>query len=192
MELRPEAPLTTIIATVGPATADAAAVGRLIDAGATAFRINFSHGDPARHATILRAIRDAAAARGDPVAIIGDLPGTKIRLTDLAQPVDVKAGDTVAFTRAPQGDAPGTLVLSGTSPRLVDDTQPGHRVLIDDGAVRMLVLDKSADRITCRVTAGGTLRSSKGINLPDTEESGEAVTPRDQHCAAWAVENDLD
>src|SRR5262245_43902061 len=141
MELRPEAPLTTIIATVGPATADAAAVGRLIDAGATAFRINFSHGDPSRHATILRAIRDAAAARGEPVAIIGDLPGTKIRLTELAQPVVVNVGDNVEFTRTPQKAASGALVFSGTSPRLVDDTQPGHRLLIDDGAVRMIVLD---------------------------------------------------
>ncbi len=192
MDARPPAPLTTIIATVGPATRDAAAVGRLIDAGATAFRINFSHGDLSGHAALLRAIREAAAARGEPVAVIGDLPGTKIRLTELARPVDVSVGDTVEFTRLPPAPGHRGLAFSSTSPRLVDDAKPGHRLLIDDGAVRMLVTDSAADRLICRVTTGGTLRSSKGINLPDTDESGDAVTPRDQECVAWAVENDLD
>jgi pyruvate kinase len=192
MDARPAAPLTTIIATIGPATGDAAAVGRLIDAGATAFRINFSHGDSASHARILGAIREAAAARGEPVAVIGDLPGTKIRLTELARPVDVRAGDTVTFTRTPGSAAPGTLSFSSTFPRLVDDARPGHRLLIDDGAVRMLVIDATPDAIACRVTTGGTLRSGKGINLPDTDESGEAVTAADQAGAAWAIEHDLD
>jgi pyruvate kinase len=187
-------PLTRIVATLGPASAAPAMIERLIEAGVSVFRLNFSHGDLSEHQARLDAVRAAADRLSRPVAVLGDLPGPKIRIGRCAHPIEVETGSTVIVQRAPiiaEGTA-SPFRLSSTYPPIVDDARPGERVLINDGAVRMLVVDRCADEIRCTVTQGGTISSGKGINLPESTISAPAVSDRDLECAAWAVARRID
>ena len=194
MARRPHAApcLTKIIATVGPATRGPEAVGGLIDAGASAFRLNFGHATRADHERHLESIREAARRRDRPVAVIGDLQGPKIRVGPVVEGgVDVAPGAAVTF-QAGEIVADAAGVFSCTDQALIDKVETGHRVLVDDGTIHLTVTEKHADRIVCEVIHGGTIRSAKGINLPDTDPVTPPLTDRDAEYVRWAVERDLD
>lgn len=203
--------LASIIATLGPSSDSPDAVRALIRAGVCVFRLNFSHGDFAAHERRLRVVREAAEAMGASVACMGDLQGPKIRVGTVpagvgeASPsgggrITVHAGQDVVLKRGigealvrmgPHGEE---AVLPLTYPELVDEVEIGHRVLINDGAVRMLAVERDAVRgeLRCRVVVGGAITSGKGINLPQSNLSAPAVTPRDWECVEWAIRNELD
>src|SRR6185436_12414283 len=92
------------------------------------------------------------------------------------------------------GNETSTPVLPVTYQEMIDEVEPGQRVLINDGAVRMLAVERSADgrELRCRVTVGGAVSSGKGINLPDSKIGAPAITDVDWKCVEWAVENSLD
>ncbi|MBB6429578.1 pyruvate kinase [Algisphaera agarilytica] len=202
--------LTKILATVGPASQDVGTLVRMIQEGARAFRVNFSHGDFPDFEKSVQLIRQASAESGVPVGILGDLSGPKIRVTTVENgKLELAVGDHVEFTQrdvmATRHPDTGVVTVGTTYPEMVDDVDPGQRLLVNDGAIRMLVTDKvTADdpplanrrpddpRLICRVTEGGTLSNKKGVNLPDTHVSAPALTDWDEECAAWAVENDID
>ena len=187
-------PLTKIIATIGPASAGARMVGKLIEAGVSVFRLNFSHGRPEHHHQSVQTIRQVAASLEVPTAILADLPGPKIRVGMLPEGgVLAATGATVKILRDEQCDAQADPIRLGTScPNIVDDVQPGERVLINDGAVRMLAVEKAADGLICTVTHGGLVSSRKGINLPDSTLSIPSITDLDWRGAKWAVEHGID
>ncbi len=200
-------PLTKIIATLGPASADVPTVVRLIEEGARVFRINFSHGHQEDFARFLALVREASQATGIEAAVLGDLAGPKIRVGQTPpEGIETQPGDSVAFTGRGRdaavivGAEPGLLAEFPTShAQIVNDVAIGHRLLVDDGAVRMLVVDRqiapsdgSPPRLICQVIVGGRITSGKGVNLPDSMLSISSMTPRDEDCARWAVENQLD
>jgi pyruvate kinase len=186
-------PLTKIIATVGPASADPEVLGRLIESGVSIVRLNFSHGTPETHATVLGRVREVAAARDRPTAVLGDLPGPKIRVGPVeGGPVTVQPGMVVRFRRAGldlEADGP---VFTCTYEALIDDVEPGQRLLVNDGAVRMLVVSRTDAELLCTVVHGGPISTGKGINLPDTTLSVRTITERDWSYVDWALEHDLD
>ncbi|MBT8486989.1 MAG: pyruvate kinase [Phycisphaerales bacterium] len=188
--------LTKIVATIGPASASEEMLERLIRAGARVFRINFSHGAPEEHAEWVRRIRAVGAKIGEPPAILGDLPGPKIRLNPVpGGSVELHTGGLVSVGRAPapNGAAEDSVPwLSTTFPGLVDEVMPGNRLLIADGAVRTLVVDKTETSIRCTVTHGGVVSTGKGVNLPDTEVSLAPLTARDRRHVAWALAHEVD
>ncbi len=191
--------LTKIIATLGPASSDEDAIRKLIETGVSVFRLNFSHGDLAGHGERLALIRDIAKSMGRPTAVLGDLPGPKIRVRPISGgSMMVEAGAEVVFRRGHQSgeaapsDGSKAAYLTSTYAGMVDDVEPGQRVLINDGAVRMLVLDKTADALICSVTTGGEILTGKGVNLPETDLSIASITKRDWECVAWAVEHEVD
>lgn len=196
---------TNIVATIGPASDAPEMVARLIEAGVSVFRLNFSHGTLEDHARRLATIRAASTRLNHPVGVLGDLCGPKIRLGQVpasaGQPgLVLAAGQDVAFRRdctsahvvPGGGDGTGLAVLPTSYPSMIDEVQPGHRVLINDGAVRMLAVERAAGELRCRVTVGGLITTRKGINLPDSTLSTPAITDEDWECVAWAVRNDLD
>ncbi len=197
--------LTKILATVGPASNAPAVLRRLIEEGARCFRINFSHGGFDDFAQSLAAIRQAEAEAGVPIGVLGDLSGPKIRVSAVAGgALALAAGDHVEITPSPGEDAPpgsrdpdsGVVTLPANYGGIADEVQIGHRVLIDDGAVRMLVTNRITDgenpRLICQCTVGGAVSNKKGINLPDSEIAAPSLTDWDERCAAWAIEHDLD
>jgi pyruvate kinase len=186
---------TKIVATMGPACGDVDTLLRLFEAGVDVCRLNFSHGALDGHLLTLRNIREAASRHDQPIAVLGDLGGPKIRLGQVKDSnatggMSIGVGDTLIIQREPIMGESGRA--SSTYPALVDEVCVGHRVLIEDGLLRFVCTDKKPDELYCSCTAGGVLKSSKGINLPDTTVNVPSITERDWECVDWAIEQRLD
>jgi pyruvate kinase len=180
---------TKIVCTLGPSTATASAIGDLLDAGMNVARINFSHGTHAEHVETIARVRAAAAARGAPVAILGDLQGPRIRIGDLVATRTLETGDDI--TLAPE-DRIGAGEIPVTYHALASDVHVGDRILVDDGLIELVVLDTSAHAVHARVVHGGLLKSHKGLNLPGIHVSAPSITEKDLADIAFAVEQSLD
>jgi pyruvate kinase len=182
---------TKIIATLGPATADPQRLAAVLEAGVDVCRLNFSHGSREDHERSLRAIREWAARHDQPIAVLGDLCGPKIRLNQVTgEAFTLHPGDTVRFVRGDDDCTTDRLTVSYA--RFVDEVEVGQRVYIDDGLIRLLVVARDADAVTCTCTTGGRVSSRKGVNLPDTTVSTPALTDKDCRDLDWALARDLD
>ncbi|MEM7621689.1 MAG: pyruvate kinase [Planctomycetota bacterium] len=193
-----------IVATLGPASDSPEMLEKLMVAGVNVFRLNFSHGSLEQQGVRFDRVRDVAAATGRVVAILGDLQGPKMRVGTVPDIDDgggimVQTGQDVLFHRD-QGEAEKlaagdgiTAVFGTTFDAMFEDVEPGQRVLVNDGSIRMLAVDrKRGESIRARVTHGGRVTSNKGVNLPETELSIPAVTSRDWKCVEWGVERGVD
>lgn len=170
---------TKIVATVGPACASPDMIRKLIRAGVDVFRLNFSHGDHAAHESAIRAIRSASAEVAQPVAILQDLQGPRIR-TGLLKghaPVILAEGSEVVL-RYGSFEGDGTLIPVNYD-RFADDLAAGDSVLIADGMIVLTVLASAGGEVRCRVVTGGMLGERKGINLPSARLSISSPTPKD-------------
>ncbi len=176
---------TKIVATVGPASADEAVIEGLVSAGCDVFRINFSHGTEEQHASFLETIRSVEARRGEPLTVMADLCGPKIRVGELpGGQMPLSNGDQIIIQRSPVQEQPGRL--STTLEELIDEVASGQKLLLDDGRIRLEVTARlSPDEVRCQVTRGGLLLSGKGINLPNTRLKLSALTDKDRKDAAW-------
>jgi pyruvate kinase len=177
---------TKIVATLGPASRDEAVLEQLIAAGMDVARINLSHGSTAEHAGSIAAVRGAAARRSAPLAILIDLPGPKLRLGEMPQPLAVKAGEIVELGAGPSAQLPVNF------PELLTHFCAGERVLVDDGAVALRVSAVSPTAVTLDVLNDGLIESRKGVNLPDTQLPTGALTSRDFELLAWGLRQDVD
>jgi pyruvate kinase len=157
---------TKIIATVGPASWEPPVLEQLVAAGADIFRLNFSHAGPERQAKTIAAIRAAAERVGREVAILGDLPGAKLRIGELrGDVVELETGMYVTLTpEEVEGDRE-TIPVPWPG---VSELQEDQRVYLADGAIRLRVSDQDAqdDAVDAEVEVGGTLSSHKGMNIP--------------------------
>lgn len=187
-------PLTKIMATVGPSITHPDVVEKMIDNGARIFRLNFSHGTFDEHLIRLKIIRETSKRMRRSVSVVGDLSGPKIRtLKTPDEGINVRTGQDVIIDSKVKQCTPGDVpVLGATYEQVASETKAGNRVLIADGAIRMLCIDADGSKITCRVINGGTITTGKGINLPDATLSIPALTPHDWNCIEWAVENSID
>ena len=182
---------TKIIATLGPASASRERLTQMLDLGLDVCRLNFSHGSLDDHGRMLELVRSLAAGRQEPICIVGDLGGPKIRLGRFdGGPIEVKPGDTVCFVRGEGACTAGRLTTN--YPGLIDDAAPGQRVIIDDGLVQLAMTERRADELTCKCQVGGRLDSRKGVNLPDTPLTLPALTEKDRRDLDWAITHDLD
>jgi pyruvate kinase len=193
--------LASIVATIGPASDTPELVGKLIDAGVAVFRINFSHGTFDDHRRRLEVIRTVAHQKCCCIAVLGDLPGPKIRIGAVPDPgIMLAAGQDFLIDPAcgvAAAEANGTAARFGCGyPEIGRDVQPGQRVLINDGAIRAVAMERAAGdpatALRCRVTTGGLVTSNKGVNLPQTDLSIPALTERDWQCVEWAVRHGID
>jgi pyruvate kinase len=185
--------LAKIIATVGPACEQVQTLLRMIEEGVRVFRINFSHGSLDSAQLHLDAVRQASSDAGIAVAVFGDLSGPKIRIGEVIDGgVLVEVGQTLRLEREAVTAAPPDAIFSTTWPAVIDDIQPGQRVLIDDGNVRALVTEREDNAIIANITIGGLITRRKGINLPDTDLKVPAITDHDWRCVDWALEHELD
>lgn len=177
---------TKIVATLGPVSRHERVLERLLEAGMDVARINLSHGSTAEHAQSIAAARRAATRRGAPLAVLIDLPGPKLRLGDLSQPIALKAGETVTLGAPPDAQLPVNF------PELLPHFTTGELVLIDDGAVALRVSAVSPPTVTLEVLNDGTIESRKGVNLPDTRLPIGALTAADRELLAWGLRQDID
>jgi pyruvate kinase len=182
---------TKLICTLGPATSDPGMIGRMIDGGANVFRLNMSHAkhDWAREMT--KHVREQSLARNAHCAVLFDLTGPSIRTGELPQAYDLKEGDTVEFRKA--GTAPREAISTTVNyDGLMDDVTAGNTLVVDNGALLMMIERIEADRILCRVKTPGPLGSRRHINLPGVRLNLPALTEKDFKDLELAVECDAD
>lgn len=175
-----------IVATLGPATSSYEMIRAIIDAGVDVARFNLSHGDYSIHDSNFANVRKAAEDAKRAVAILVDLQGPKIRLGRFADgPHDLAVGDIFKITTE---DVPGTKELVGTTFKgLPDDVKPGDFLLIDDGKVRVKVLETDGTVVTTEVVVGGPVSNNKGINLPGVAVNVPALSEKDEADLRWAL-----
>jgi pyruvate kinase len=183
---------TKIVATLGPATSEVDVIRRLAQAGADVFRINFSHGDNEQRKALLDNIRAVEADMPQPLCIMGDLCGPKIRVREITGgSVLLGEGQEIVIQRA---DILGTATrISTTLEELAGQVEAGQSMLLDDGKIRMEIVEViSPDEILCCVTQGGMLSGSKGVNLPGTQLKISAITEKDRSDITWIATQDFD
>jgi pyruvate kinase len=175
-----------IVATLGPATSSYEMVRAIIDAGVDVARFNLSHGDHTVHENNFANVRKAADDAGRPVAVLVDLQGPKIRLGRFADgPHELAVGDVFKITT---DDIPGTKeIVSTTFKGLPADVSPGDFLLIDDGKVRVQVVDTDGTVVTTKVVVGGTVSNNKGINLPGVAVNVPALSDKDEADLRWGL-----
>ena len=175
-----------IVATLGPATASYENIRGLIEAGVDVARMNLSHGTYAVHEEVYRNVRQAAGDTGHPVAVLVDLQGPKIRLGKFADgPHELAVGDVFTITTE---DVLGTKDYVGTTFKgLPKDVKPGDFLLIDDGKVKVRVLDTDGVRVRTEVVVGGPVSNNKGINLPGVAVNVPALSEKDEDDLRWGL-----
>ena len=181
-----------ILATLGPASRDHAVIESLLHAGANGVRINMSHGTREEQAEDIARARSAARNLNRPLAVLVDLSGPKIRTRQLrnGQPVVLKTGDLFTLTTR---DIIGDEKQVATNyPDLALVVEPGARLLLDDGAIALVVESTSKTDVVCRVINGGLLGERKGINLPGISLPIDSLTQKDIADLNWAVGQDVD
>jgi pyruvate kinase len=182
---------TKIVATVGPACSTREQLAKLIAAGVDVLRLNMAHDEPdvqQRHVDIIRSLSEEF---NEPIAILVDLSGPKIRLGDVAgDQILCNLDQEFFFIDGREPQSPNEL--TSTYPPLVGELQVGNRVMLADGSVCMEVVSKTAGRIQLRVIQQGVIRSHQGINLPGVQLSAPAISDRDRVHAIWAAGAGID
>ncbi len=181
---------TKIVCTIGPATAEEPMIERLVAAGMDVARVNCSHGTTEELEALVRAVRAVEKRLDRPLAILADLPGPKLRVARLAQPRLVVSGDDLVLASA--GAATGEDLELGFELDFARVVRPGSPVMIDDGRVRLRVVEALGKRVRCRVETGGLIQSQKGVNLPGSYLPIPSITDRDRELIEHAVRWDVD
>jgi len=182
---------TRIVCTIGPASESPEVIDQLLLAGMNIARLNFSHGIFEDHRRVIENLRGASRRTGRPLVVMADLPGLKIRIGVMSsEPVLLQTGRSFTLTTdAIVGDATRTSV---DFRRLPASVRKGNTLYLNDGVIRLEVEEVRGNDVTCRVMAGGELRSRKGLNAPGVDLGTDAFTARDKECLKFALENGVD
>lgn len=167
---------TKIVATLGPASGSPQIISQLLRAGVGVVRVNCSHGEVGDHLELIARVRSVAAELGCSVAVLADLQGPKIRVGDLAAPVDLLTGSQVVLRGNARSCGDGAIPV--VYPAFATDLRVGDVVLLHDGLLETIVTEVEGDDVTVQVVRGGLLRSRKGVNMPSAAVS--ATTPTEQ------------
>ncbi|KKR08566.1 MAG: Pyruvate kinase [Parcubacteria group bacterium GW2011_GWC2_39_14] len=180
---------TKIVCTIGPASDKPETLKKLIKAGMNVARLNFSHNVLAYHAKVIKNIRQLAQESNQPIAIIQDLQGPRIRLGDLPLVgIELKKNTEVILTTGKRN----AKKISVTYKNMHLDVKPKQRVLIADGTIELLVEKVKGQDVICRVVVEGTIFSHKGINLPDTNVRIQLFSDKDKKDLIFGVKQEVD
>jgi pyruvate kinase len=172
---------TKIVCTLGPTSQSIKTLTEMVKAGMNVARLNFSHGDHENHALLINNIRTVAKKLGKTVAIMQDLHGPKIRVLEMAQPLDVKVGQEVVIGKDFKLDLD-----------VMKSIRPNQRILIEDGLIELEVKKVVRGKIHCTALSPGKIQSNKGVNLPRTKLHIPILTPRDIDDLKFGLAHDVD
>jgi pyruvate kinase len=180
-----------IVATLGPASASRDRLRALFEAGVDVFRLNFSHGTHDQHRVLFEEIRRIEADTGRPIGILADLQGPKLRLGDFAEGrAELTPGARFRLDLDPQ---PGDRARAPLPhPEIFAAIEPGTELLLDDGKVRLRVIDCGEDFADTEIVVGGTLSNHKGVNIPGAVLPISAITAKDRADLSFALEHGAD
>jgi pyruvate kinase len=182
---------TKIVCTIGPASQSPAILEQMIRNGMNVARLNFAHGDFESHRQLIADIRSAAAAAGERVALLADLPGPKMRIGHLVEePIELERDQAFTLVNGDlKGDANAVSISFDGLPKVV---RPGNTIFLNDGLVQLKVERIDGNAVHCRVMVGGQLRSHKGVNFPGIDLGISAFTDRDRECLQFALSEGVD
>ncbi len=168
-----------ILATLGPANPDQASIEQLFRAGADVFRINMSHSSHDVMRERIAQIRAVEKKVGRPIGILADLQGPKLRLGEFASGAEMleRGAKFTLDADTKPGDAKRVHL---PHPEILSALEPGHAILIDDGKVRLKVLEATKTKAVTEVVVAGRVSNRKGVSLPDTTIPVSAMTPKDR------------
>ena len=180
-----------ILATLGPASDDGKMILELCKKGADIFRINMSHSNHETLERLVRYIREAEKKVGCAIGILADIQGPKHRLGTFAKgEIEIAPGDVIKLDDNPEaGDAKRVHMPHKD---ILDALEVGHRILADDGKVRLETVETGAGWVKARVVSGTRLADRKGVNLPDSELSGDVLTAKDRKDLKAVMNSDID
>lgn len=192
IKLRHDRSHTKVVATLGPACASEEILGKLFEEGIDVCRLNFSHGSQEDHLKNIQLIRRLNESFGSNVAILADLQGPKLRIGEVENnAVMLEKGKIFSFVSEPCMGTAEKAYMSYQS--LAADVKPGEFILVDDGKLRLEVVETNGrDLVKTRVVNGGILSSKKGVNLPDTKVSLPSLTEKDISDAKFALKHEVD
>ena len=182
---------TKIVCTLGPSSNKVETLVQLIHSGMDVVRLNFSHGTHEDHLLTLQNVFEAVKRTGEQLAVLQDLQGPKIRIGDLSVPfIEMKQGGTFTLTTDSVQGSAGRV--STTYANLTRDVHPGDKILLDDGKIRLRVLEVKKNDVVCEVVVGGILSANKGINLPGVSVSAPSFTAKDLRDLEFGLKHDID
>ncbi len=181
---------TKIVATLGPATSSYEKILELVEAGATMFRLNTSHGTEEGHAQNIEYIRKVSEKTGRYIPILVDLQGPKIRVGNIPAPIKIQVGQTIVLQATNVVDNPEIIPVDYAG--IANDVKIGEKILLDDGKIGLKVISVENGKVKAEVLYGEEIKPRKGINIPGATASLSAVTPRDVEFIRFAVEYDID
>ncbi|MFL6758393.1 pyruvate kinase [Sphingomonas sp.] len=189
--LAPRSRKVKILATLGPATSSPAMIRKLMLAGADAFRINMSHGDQKQKAKLVDHIRALEKEFKRPTTILFDLQGPKLRVGHFeGGRTMLEKGERFMLDQDEASGSCGRVQLP--HPELFESIRPGTNILIDDGKVRLKVVEADASRIITEVRVGGMVSDNKGVNVPDVVVPIPALTEKDRDDLQFALDQRAD
>ena len=180
-----------IVATLGPASSDAAVIHGLFDAGVDVFRLNFSHGDHADHKARYDIIRALETEIGRPICVLLDLQGPKLRIGRFKQgAIELAAGQSFRLDLAKGLGDDSRVALP--HPEIFAAIEPGTELLLDDGRIRLRIVNCTKSHAETEVVAGGSLSDHKGVNLPGVTLPIAAMTDKDRRDLAFGLNLGVD
>ena len=186
---------TKVIFTLGPATESEEMLEKIIRAGADVARLNMAHAKHDWCRAVIRRIRAVSAKVGREIAIMMAIKGPEIRTGDVDKPIELVAGQIFDFTVKPgatRDDAEEVRSVDVNYRDLVNDIKVGDTVLVDNGLIRLEVLEKKDAHIRCRVLTPGELKSRRHINLPGVKVNLPAFTEKDRADTLVGIEEGID
>ena len=183
---------TKIVATIGPACNSKEILKRMMEEGVDVFRINFSHAKKEEFLMLKNIINELNLEQGTYVAILADLQGPKLRIGEIENnQLAIHTGDIITFVSEVCLGNKDKIYMSYQE--FPQDVKVGEMILIDDGKIKLEVIESNnKDMVKAKVIFGGMLSSHKGVNLPDTQVSLPCLTEEDISNAVYAIEQDVD
>jgi len=180
-----------IVATLGPSSSSLEKMSEMFECGVDVFRINMSHTSHEKLRELHASIKVIEAKFGRPIGILVDLQGPKLRVGEFVDgSTDLIEGNSFNLDL---DDAPGTAArVKLPHPEIFKGIKPGDRLLLNDGKIRLTLVEASASTLTTRVAVGGTLSDRKGVSLPDTMIPVSAMTKKDHEDLKYALRLGVD
>ncbi|MBN1437185.1 MAG: pyruvate kinase [Sedimentisphaerales bacterium] len=182
-----------IICTLGPASSDPATLKKMIEAGMSVARLNFSHGTENVHQQTVDTIRRLNHRKRNKLKILQDLEGFRIRVGRLKTPsrtIELVKGAIITFIKADQTDKKNVIPFDYDGS--LYNIKQGCHIFIDDGNIALKVKTRDKNKVKAEVIVPGTLKEHKGINIPDTDLKFQGMTEKDQQSLLFGIANKVD
>ncbi|MCD7878384.1 MAG: pyruvate kinase, partial [Candidatus Gastranaerophilales bacterium] len=180
---------TKIVATLGPSSGDYNTIKELITAGVSMFRINTSHGEKYEHEEKIKIIRQISDELNKNIPILIDLQGPKIRVGEIPSPIEIKKGQELILEHTKEIK---DNILPVDYEGISRDVTPGEKIFLDDGKIRLKVVKIEDSKVYTEVENGTLIKPRKGINIPGSQTSLEAITKRDKEYIKFALNQQAD